>query len=54
MADYYLKKGDQFQAKATLNSVLENFKDEEILQIARKKLEALEPKTNNAIDGGGE
>ena len=54
LADYYLKKGDQFQAKATLNSVLENFKDEEILEIARKKLEALEPKVNNAIDIGGE
>ncbi len=54
LADYYLKKGDQFQAKATLNSVIENFKDEEIIAIARKKLDALEMKTpqNNLKEGG--
>lgn len=52
LADYYVKKGDMFQAKATLNSVLENFDLEEILAIARKKIEALEPKStkSNFID----
>ncbi len=43
-SDYYVKKGDIFQAKATLNSVLENFDIPEILAIAREKLQALEGK----------
>lgn len=43
-SDYYVKKGDLFQAKATLNSVLENFEDPEILALAKQKLEALELK----------
>lgn len=43
-SDYYVKKGDIFQAKATLNSVLENFDNKEILDMARKKLDALEGK----------
>lgn len=48
LSDFYIKKGDKFQAKATLNSVLENFDDPKILEIARQKLEALEPKSNGA------
>jgi predicted negative regulator of RcsB-dependent stress response len=47
LSDFYIKKGDKFQAKATLNSVLENFDDAEILRIAKLKLEALEPKSNS-------
>lgn len=43
-SDYYVKKGDVFQAKATLNSVLENFDNPEILAIAREKLAILEGK----------
>jgi tetratricopeptide (TPR) repeat protein len=54
LADYYLKKGDVFQAKATLNSILEDAKDEEIRQIARQKLDALQPAKNKSdlIDEG--
>ena len=55
-SDYYVKKGDLFQAKATLNNVIESFKDEEILAIARQKLELLENRSkgtkNNLIDNG--
>ena len=47
-SDYYVKKGDQFQAKATLNSVLENFDNPEILAIAREKLQALEGKKEDS------
>jgi outer membrane protein assembly factor BamD (BamD/ComL family) len=43
LSDYYLKKGDMFQAKATLNSILEDSRDQEIKDIARRKLDALEP-----------
>lgn len=53
LSDYYVKKGDKFQARATLNSVLENFDDPEIIAIARQKLLALEPKSDtgsNFID----
>lgn len=42
LADYYVKKGDIFQAKATLNSVIEQFEIPEIIAIAREKLLALE------------
>ncbi len=44
-SDYYVKKGDLFQAKATLNNVIESFKNEEILAIARQKLLAIENKS---------
>jgi tetratricopeptide (TPR) repeat protein len=52
LADYYLKKGDVFQAKATLNSILEGSKDEEIRTIARQKLEALEPAKKQSEEDG--
>lgn len=52
LSDYYLKKGDEFQAKATLNNVLENFEEEEIKAIAREKLTAIENKNKPAPDSG--
>ncbi|MCC6818533.1 MAG: tetratricopeptide repeat protein [Bacteroidia bacterium] len=50
-SDYYVKKGDLFQAKATLNSVLENFDNPEIIEMAKRKLEALEPKPEESSSG---
>jgi len=54
LADYYLKKGDMFQAKATLNSILEDSKDQNIKDIARRKLDALEPANKNKLIDEGE
>jgi hypothetical protein len=47
LSDYYLKKGDVFQSKATLNSVIENFTNPEILAIAREKLSLLEARNKS-------
>lgn len=45
LSDIYILKNDDFQAKATLESVIENFKgDESILKQAEEKLEALKQK----------
>jgi TolA-binding protein len=55
LADYYLKKGDMFQAKATLNSIIEDTNDATIKEIARRKLDALQPakkQGNNLIEDG--
>lgn len=53
LSDYYLKKGDEFQAKATLNNVLENFEEQEIKDIARQKLDAIEKKNSVTPDDSG-
>lgn len=53
-SDYYVKKGDVFQAKATLNSVLENFDNPEILAMAREKLAILEGKKEENTGGSDE
>ena len=54
LSDYYLKKGDKFQAKATLNSVIEQFEIPEIIAIARGKLYALEGKNQEEPKPEGE
>ncbi len=54
LSDYYLKKGDPFQAKATLNSIIEDSSDPEIQEIARRKLEALEPARKQRDNQNGE
>lgn len=54
LSDYYLKKGDKFQAKATLNSVIEQFEIPEIIAIARGKLDALEGKKQEEPKPEGE
>lgn len=41
LSDIYVKKGDHFQAKATLNSVIENFDTPEIIAEAKEKLAKL-------------
>jgi len=38
LADVYLEKKDAFQAKATLQSIIDNYKGEELNKIAREKL----------------
>ena len=42
LADVYAEKGDFFQAKATLNSVIENVQDEGLRREAEAKLEFIE------------
>jgi hypothetical protein len=42
LADIYIQNEDNFQAKATLNSVIDNFKDIEIVDEAKRKLSELE------------
>ncbi|MEQ9187886.1 MAG: tetratricopeptide repeat protein [Cryomorphaceae bacterium] len=43
LTDIYMTRGDLFQAKATLNSVLENYKkDDEVKQMAQEKLATIE------------
>jgi TolA-binding protein len=44
LADIYSKNGDQFQAKHTLKSVLENYPDTEdgIMETARQQLKVIE------------
>ncbi len=41
LSDIYVQKGNSFQAKATLESVIENYEGEELLIIARKKFEQI-------------
>jgi TolA-binding protein len=44
LADNYVKLKDNFQAKATLQSIIDNYKgDDDILPTARQKLELLSP-----------
>jgi len=43
LTDVYMTRGDLFQAKATLNSVMDNYKKEdEVKQMAREKLATIE------------
>jgi tetratricopeptide (TPR) repeat protein len=43
LSDVYVQSGNQFQAQHTLQSVIDNYKgDDDILQIAREKLAALD------------
>ncbi|MBC8266266.1 MAG: tetratricopeptide repeat protein [Flavobacteriales bacterium] len=39
LSDIYIQKGNDFQAKATLESVIENYDGEDLLIVARKKYE---------------
>ena len=41
IADNYLKMNELLQAKATLNSLIDNFPDESIKQKARRKLDQI-------------
>ena len=41
LSDIYRQKGNHFQAKATLESIIENYEGEELLIVARKKFEAI-------------
>jgi tetratricopeptide (TPR) repeat protein len=45
LADNYVGLKDNFQAKATLNSIIDNYKgNDDILSIARQKMAQLDPK----------
>jgi hypothetical protein len=53
LGDAFLKDGDEFNAKATWNSVVENFEIEEISKEAKEKLALLKNKksrVSNLID----
>ena len=41
LSDIYKKKGNNFQAKATLESIIGNYEGENLLIIARKKFEQI-------------
>jgi len=41
LADNYHRQGNIFQAKATLQSIIDNYKGEELKQIAQEKLDAI-------------
>ncbi|MCU0367662.1 MAG: tetratricopeptide repeat protein [Cyclobacteriaceae bacterium] len=52
LSDYFMAVGDTFQAKATLNSLIENFPQEDVKVIARDKLKKIsqaEVNKQNAI-----
>ncbi len=42
LSDNYIKSGEEFQAKATLESIIENATDEEIKKLAEEKLQTLD------------
>ena len=53
LSDIYLIQGNNFQAKATLESIIDNHEGKEIVEIARKKWEKIiesEIKINNVVD----
>ena len=41
LSDIYAQKGNDFQAKATLQSIIENYDGEELLNVTRKKFEQI-------------
>jgi hypothetical protein len=41
IADNYIGKGDEFMAKATLNSIIENSSNKETVVLAKQKLNAI-------------
>lgn len=50
IADNYAALDEVFQAKATLNSIIENSPDKEIVALAREKLKALESQPQKATE----
>jgi len=57
LSDVYVAKGDYYQAKYTLQSVIDNYKGEDLVTEARTKLDAiitLEKQKEQQLDGEGE
>ena len=50
LSEIYAQKGNHFQAKATLESIIENYQGEELLIVARKKFEAILQKEISAAE----
>lgn len=48
LGDVFMKLGDQFQAKATLQSVIDNYEGDELAQKARKKLKQIKQQEEKA------
>jgi len=44
LADNYTQKGNLFQARHTLQSIIDNYDGPELASVARKKLEEIESK----------
>jgi TolA-binding protein len=42
LADCYAKTGDYFQAKSTLQSIIDKYEGAELVQIAKDKLKAIQ------------
>jgi len=42
LADVYIKKGNTFQAKQTLKSIIDNYEGQDLVKIAKEKLAAIE------------
>lgn len=52
LADIYLAKGNTFQAKETLKSIIDNYRGPELGEIATQKLNELESAGNNENEDG--
>lgn len=52
LADNYLKQGNTFQAKRTLQSVIDNHEEDALSEQARRKLDAIIQQENNAQQQG--
>jgi hypothetical protein len=50
LADNYVKQGNNFQAKRTLQSVIDNHQEDELREQARNKLELLISQENQQQD----
>lgn len=46
LSDVYVKKDDNFQAKAVLNTILENYDGDDLKQVAQSKLDAIKASEN--------
>ena len=51
LSDIYLAREDYFQAKATLNSIIENYDGEDLKQVAKNKLEEIDAIENSTEEG---
>jgi tetratricopeptide (TPR) repeat protein len=51
LSDIYLLRGNAFQAKQTLKSIIDNYEGEDLKQVAREKLEKIKDEGSNNEDG---
>ena len=54
LADIYLKRDNVFQAEQTLQSIIDNYKGEDLLKIAQDKLNSIKPEDINETENENE